>query len=389
MKRISIKELVICSFVFLTSFSSMGNFVMKINRVFVVGFALLWIIYFKKIRWNLYLNWITGFLIYAGITLIYATTFLFAKNMFITLLINAICMFSLWQFVDDDHLIDKIIIALFLGGVFFGISIYGVYGLTAYYLKIAPVHRNQVGMVCGYCFLLALYFYCFKEKWKKLSSFCAIINAIWVILTGSKQGLLIILLSILSILIIRTKMTFKSIISISIIGTIVFCAIMYLVMEIPFFYSLLGHRIQMMFLGLFVDPEYIDGSTETRLSLILYGLDWFTKRPWFGYGVDNYRFILHSLNPNAPIGYYAHNNYVELLVDTGVFGIVLYYSMYVYLLLKASIQKKNEEVKLIICGILILMINEMVRPTYYDKFIYLYLMVLFLILRKNIRQSHR
>jgi O-antigen ligase len=97
----------------------------------------------------------------------------------------------------------------------------------------------------------------------------------------------------------------------------------YAMMYIPFLYNLLGRRIESMlagFLGLSTDA-----STSTRLRLIRIGWAWFLQRPWVGYGLGNFGAMNLTLNNSV---LYAHNNYIELLVDSGLIGTFIYYSLY-------------------------------------------------------------
>ena len=67
---------------------------------------------------------------------------------------------------------------------------------------------------------------------------------------------------------------------------------------------------------------------------------------------------------------YAHNNYIELLVDVGIVGIVIYYYIYLYIIFIFIKNRKNDSVfQIIMFGILIsFIVNEYGMVTYYGKF---------------------
>lgn len=63
-----------------------------------------------------------------------------------------------------------------------------------------------------------------------------------------------------------------------------------------------------------------DQSALERQDLILLGPHLMMQAPIFGHGFDQFRSI-------SGYGYYSHNNYIELGVNAGVLGLLLYYSV--------------------------------------------------------------
>ena len=122
----------------------------------------------------------------------------------------------------------------------------------------------------------------------------------------------------------------------------------------------------------------VDGSTESRALLISRGLSWFREQPWLGYGIDNFRVVLARNHPTWPINFYAHNNFVELLVDVGFVGFSIYYGQYIYLLrLCTNNNVKRTNADLMICSMIIaLAIVDYALVSYYDKYIQLLLLTL-------------
>jgi len=66
----------------------------------------------------------------------------------------------------------------------------------------------------------------------------------------------------------------------------------------------------------------VDTSLLERSQMLSDGIGLWLQRPFFGWGVDQYRVV-------SSWGTYAHNNYVELLVDGGLIGLLLYLVVYV------------------------------------------------------------
>jgi O-antigen ligase len=106
-----------------------------------------------------------------------------------------------------------------------------------------------------------------------------------------------------------------------------------LIMNVPFLYELVGVRIEGMLNGFMETGGDVDSSAKTRMNLVKYGMSWFAERPAFGFGGDNFRALMSMYYPKET-AYYAHNNYVEMLVSYGLVGTIVYYTMPVILLLK-------------------------------------------------------
>lgn len=65
------------------------------------------------------------------------------------------------------------------------------------------------------------------------------------------------------------------------------------------------------------EASYLIRKDMIETSIVL-----FKEKPLLGYGIDNYSVL-------SRYGTYSHNNYTELLVGTGILGILLYYYVYV------------------------------------------------------------
>lgn len=63
-----------------------------------------------------------------------------------------------------------------------------------------------------------------------------------------------------------------------------------------------------------------DSSTSGRADLIKVAPDMFLNSPFFGNGFN-------AFSIESGFGYYSHNNYVELLVNAGIFGLFIYYGL--------------------------------------------------------------
>jgi len=105
------------------------------------------------------------------------------------------------------------------------------------------------------------------------------------------------------------------------------------------------------------------GSTGGRIFLIKVGFLTFQDSPIFGHGIANF-FLLNELHV------YAHNNYIELLVDLGIVGTILFYSIYFYLIKSFFMLNKHVPIKIFIITFLtVLMVMDIAVVSYGMKLI--------------------
>ena len=114
-----------------------------------------------------------------------------------------------------------------------------------------------------------------------------------------------------------------------------------------------------------------DGDVS-RVELIKQGLRVAADNPVLGVGLGNFQ--LYSV-----LDQYAHNNYVELLADTGFVGAILYYGIYVCIILKLFKLRKQTTspmLKMILIYILFdLLIWQNFDVTYLKKETWIFLAV--------------
>ena len=60
--------------------------------------------------------------------------------------------------------------------------------------------------------------------------------------------------------------------------------------------------------------------------------------PIYGYGFDSFKYYNQSVTGRF---YYSHNNFIEMLYNTGIIGFILYYWYYLYTITKAWKARKT------------------------------------------------
>ena len=245
---------------------------------------------------------------------------------------------------------------------------------------IGMFNANDVGLKLSLSLIFLLYFIFLEKKYKLYYLVNVPILYLFIFFTGSKKAFVFSVLSLVLIILLSLKNKKKLVYYIPLIILGLFL-IFRIIMEIPVFYNVLGYRLE-AFLSFTEGNSRIDGSTLERLSMIKEGIDLFSEELFLGYGLEGF-----ALNTN--FGHYSHNNYVEMLVNFGIIGFIVYYTMYFYLMVKniKLYLLRNKIIIPFLINIIIVFIIEMAMISYKDRFFYLVLGLNFMIieLSKNRR----
>lgn len=148
----------------------------------------------------------------------------------------------------------------------------------------------------------------------------------------------------------------------------------YLVMNVESFYEVLGKRLEGLF-ALFTGEGKVDGSADRRDIYIRNGKQWFLENPIFGYGLNNYKVLNQAATGRFT---YAHNNFIEIAVNLGVVGLVVYYGAYVYLIWELFKNvKKGRFYAFLLSGLIASLVVQYGTVSYYDFYQNFLLMVCF------------
>lgn len=165
------------------------------------------------------------------------------------------------------------------------------------------------------------------------------------------------------------------------VGCVLAVLIVVVLMKVPFLYESIGRRLLAS-----VDPFINTGVTEdtfgessirTRAALIVKAENAFEQRPIWGWGLNNFSAVINNG------GYYAHNNFWEMLVSGGIVGFLLYYSKYFVILAKIIKGIKNNApiyrrvFKISLICFLAYWVIEYWQITYMFRFIYILPLLLF------------
>jgi O-antigen ligase len=110
------------------------------------------------------------------------------------------------------------------------------------------------------------------------------------------------------------------------------------------FQSLLGHGVE--------------HSADERLELALGAINTFKENPLFGTGMDTVSYYM---------GLYAHNNYAELLADSGLIGTIIFYTIYISSIYKVFQIEDRWLKAYLLMFIFSLLTYDLGGVTYFDK----------------------
>lgn len=296
--------------------------------------------------------------------------------------IMLMCIFIyqlLYRSITDDN-IERLFFHI---GIIFFIWILLVYGISDFISALigntgrrlgAEVSQENVMGINAALICSILIFYILNQfKIKYILVICMMFLIIAV--SGSKKAFLVIPFTI--VVSAFYKYGFRRFYKLLILTVILLMAT-FILFQLPIF-STLNDRMDVFIMQL--QGNDADSSTKLRMQMICSGLVWFTDAPIFGVGIDNYKILFER----AYGAYrYSHNNYIEVLVNTGIIGFFIYYFIYIYLLYKLYKRRKHGSLPQILSIILLIQIFlDVAQVSYLSKITYINLIMAFVYLDKT------
>ena len=215
-------------------------------------------------------------------------------------------------------------------------------------------NSNSIGTILALAsasIIILLYHQKYKRPRRIVALLQLTIFAIVTLLCGSRISLLLLVGIPLSVYLFSSniKTAGRNIVIIVLVLIMVY----WLMMNVPAFYAVLGSRVERLILTI-RGQSVTDGSINSRIMLIEYGMQWFRERPLFGHGMYTFMALSSSYFSYA---WYAHNNYIEILVGTGIVGLIIYYWYYLRIIIKA-IRLKLDERRMIVPIMMVMLIGE-------------------------------
>lgn len=233
---------------------------------------------------------------------------------------------------------------------------------------------NIIGYMTAQGALIGLYLMNTTQRKRAKLFYLICIGSLCVITmyTGSRTSFIMLTMELILYFCLckPAKMIRNAIIS---AGILVLAA--YLVMHVESFYEVLGKRLEGLFALLTGEGE-VDASANLRDIFIKNGKQWFSENPIFGYGLNNYMVLNQTATGRTT---YAHNNFIEIAVDLGAVGLVLYYSAYAYLIWKLfKIVKKDRFYAYLLSALIAALVMQYGSVCYYGFYHNFLIMLCFL-----------
>ena len=300
-----------------------------------------------------------------------------------TMLLTTMVLFAISLCFLEARSIDQMLQVIMWSGFVITFCAIFIFGFNQILLAISTsfriglnkefINTNEIGMCAAYSIIITIYFAMYKKQiWYLLFDVPAILV---VLATEGKKAILIIGIGFLLLLFFKNssdrqllKKLFKNLGLIA----LVIVALIFL-SKLPAFQGI-NERFEIMFSAL-LGNDTADYSTVTRIRLIEIGMDLFKKNPIFGIGINNAHFVAGAVFNRED--YYLHNNYIELLADGGIVGFTIYYSIFVFLLVKLWKMRDFKDGEYNICFTLLLinLVMDMAAVSFLDRATYFYLMM--------------
>lgn len=213
--------------------------------------------------------------------------------------------------------------------------------------RFGDVETGMNGNMIALCMLFLIFFsFILLQKcprWKVFTIFVIILMAAMLVLTGCRRAILALFVFFIIYLLLygdRKRRALNVLFGLSVVG-IVF----YLFINVSFLYDIIGFRLLKMFndiglISLSGNVDVTDYSAELRKEFVPLALAMFKDKPLLGNGYAF--FITHNGLNTAIQGYSTHNNYLEILVNYGVVGFIIYYSIIFFILVKLFKFRKQD-----------------------------------------------
>lgn len=278
--------------------------------------------------------------------------------------------------------VDKLLEIAMYGGYFVVFLAFSVFG-TGRFINLGEGsarlggfgNANTLGMMAATTIVINLYYFMMK-KHRKL--FFLAIPAIMVIAASqSRKAIFILVVGTITLYFLKNIRGRKD----NLIPVMKFFFFLAAGIGLFVFLSKTGmfsgamHRIDGL-IASFTNEGDVDSSTSKREFMREIGWIQFSRTPLLGIGMGCARILAGKA---MDLDCYLHCNYAELAADGGIIGLISYYVIFIYALIKEmKFFKVDTMASLIITLIIIRLTTDWGAVTYYKKTTYFYVMIYYL-----------
>ena len=369
------------TFLVIVAFFAFNDYSYLVYAIKAASIILLFVIcrYYKK---NSYLLWIAAFITFSLLSIIWGID----KSKVIAYVIwtaqAMLIAYSIGLTIKDQKDVDYILYCIMIASFILGIR--ALYGIPFSQLgsfrigKNIGYNENELALKAALGSISAFYFFLQTVGLRKKIVLAAmfIVPVVAVVFSGSRKGILMVGATILLFSLFRSKNPAL------LIRNIFFCLcgvyVFYLAINnIEILYNSFGRRL-LLLLNLFNKNSYVGNSIGNRLNDIDMGMIAFKESPIIGYGLGNYE-------KATGLNGYAHNNYVQLLVDLGLVGFILYYWLYLKIGfgLLTTLKIRRSITSLCLSMLIVTILIEVGLVSYNSDYIQLVIMLCFYTVKLN------
>ena len=289
-----------------------------------------------------------------------------------------------WSFLNDEDPY-RLVLAFIFASYFTAIySIYS-YGFSniihvanSIYFSESFTNINSIALFLAFGCICDLYMMLFCRF--RIYSLLSILSVAVIAATSSRKAIIFLFVGTLLLLLFRyaasESIGYRILKGFSILA---FTAVaVYLLIQLPIF-SHVNIRLEQM-LNTFKGTGKMDTSSLMRNKLVELGISCWLKNPIGGIGIGATAIVARE---ELNFGSYLHNNFVELLAGGGIIAFLLYYAMYAHLI-HGFFKLRKSDYQWFVFGIvfiILMLITDYGRVSYYSKTVTFELMLLFLTLR--------
>ncbi|WP_280770891.1 O-antigen ligase family protein [Salipaludibacillus daqingensis] len=320
---------------YIVSLSAFNEVFPLLGTLMLYSFMLMSVLYIfikKNLKGNYYTIAILLYSILLLVSIIYTPDWRLGLSDIYSFITCAIIMVLLVNYLDSKDKIYFLINGFILAGIVLSILVISLNGFSVFSHAAASNqgyrlggdigNANFLGMTFAYSAVFALYMVLNFSNRNKFFLFyitAIVVSVPFVFLTGSKKALFILVFGIMLIVIFKhaEKNVILKRIFYFVSGIILLTSVYWLINTVEAFWYIAQRTEEMI--GTFTGTGAVSSSDEYRLYMIERGIDAFANKPIFGNGVAYSREIF---------GTYSHNNYIEILMNTGLTGFLIFFSFY-------------------------------------------------------------
>lgn len=221
--------------------------------------------------------------------------------------------------------------------------------------------HNDISMAVAYSTMFISYFEVSGKK-VRFSNILKALFTVFVILTGARKSLLLVLVALFVypyIFSYKDRNISKKIVKVFFCFAGILIAFI-IIMKNETLYNVIGYRFEGVFAGI-TGEEYTESSAVSRSVMIKTAFRLFLDKPLTGWGLNTFRTFEGSY------GTWSHNNYLELAVSGGIIAPIIYYSFFVYVFINLLKIKKNPFLGMLISLMLFMILHDYLSISYISR----------------------